>query len=369
MMQDQADLSLRRRGDAHETTGGRQRLAYYPEEWADQPLSVILRAYREAYGQSQQEVADNLRIRRIYIEALEDGNYGELPGEAYASGFVRSYAQYLGLPAPDMSQRFRDEIGHLKPHFKAVTDHEVPNSTSLREPNAIPPLLWVGFGALVILVLYFALLIYAYLTNGNRWLWVPRFDSPSASITTLRGLNPEPLAGNRPSYNGEDDSASLSQVELAVDGRLVRLEDGTAFVTVGERDINAEALRSVPALALEIQVPAPAYRLPAQASETPKVDSLVLGDTEISLITLVATGDLVYVMIFNDDNSFLDTQQMVQGDRYTLPDIAGLKLQLTEPTQLEIHINDTRYRLPASLASRAVLLTEETLVAEAILLD
>ena len=60
---------------------------------------------------------------------------------------------------------------------------------------------------------------------------------------------------------------------------------------------------------------------------------------------------------------------MVQGDRYTLPDIAGLKLQLTEPTQLEIHINDTRYRLPASLASRAVLLTEETLVAEALLLD
>lgn len=38
-----------------------------------------------------------LRIRRRYLEALESDRFEQLPGEVYARGFLREYAEFLGL--------------------------------------------------------------------------------------------------------------------------------------------------------------------------------------------------------------------------------------------------------------------------------
>src|SRR6185312_1711175 len=50
-----------------------------------------------------------LRIRPYYLEALEDGRVDELPGNAYALGFLRTYASALGLDANEIARRFKNE--------------------------------------------------------------------------------------------------------------------------------------------------------------------------------------------------------------------------------------------------------------------
>lgn len=70
-----------------------------------------LRDSRLALGLSVEEMAQRLRIRRPYLEALEEGRIGDLPGPAYAVGFVRAYAVALGLDADEMVRRFRDLSG------------------------------------------------------------------------------------------------------------------------------------------------------------------------------------------------------------------------------------------------------------------
>ncbi|MFC7609142.1 helix-turn-helix domain-containing protein [Teichococcus aestuarii] len=60
-----------------------------------------LREARLSLGISLEEMAERLRINRRYIAALEDGRVADLPGAAYGIGFVRSYAQAMGLDAPD----------------------------------------------------------------------------------------------------------------------------------------------------------------------------------------------------------------------------------------------------------------------------
>ncbi|MFN3700448.1 MAG: helix-turn-helix domain-containing protein, partial [Alphaproteobacteria bacterium] len=60
----------------------------------DMPVGEILRRGREHYGQSLEDVERNLRIRAIQLHALETGNIEQLPGKAYALGFVRSYSEY-----------------------------------------------------------------------------------------------------------------------------------------------------------------------------------------------------------------------------------------------------------------------------------
>lgn len=56
-----------------------------------------LRAAREAQGLSVEQAFKATRIKAVYLEALEANRVSALPGPVQARGFVRSYANFLGL--------------------------------------------------------------------------------------------------------------------------------------------------------------------------------------------------------------------------------------------------------------------------------
>jgi cytoskeleton protein RodZ len=56
-----------------------------------------LRAAREAHGLSIDTVAQHLKLAPRQVRALEDGNYGELPGRTFIRGFARNYARLMHL--------------------------------------------------------------------------------------------------------------------------------------------------------------------------------------------------------------------------------------------------------------------------------
>lgn len=60
-------------------------------------LGQVLRMKRESMGLSLSEVEVKTKIRKRYLEALEQGDWSVLPGDVYARGFIRSYAEILGL--------------------------------------------------------------------------------------------------------------------------------------------------------------------------------------------------------------------------------------------------------------------------------
>jgi cytoskeleton protein RodZ len=68
-----------------------------------------LRHRREALGLDLGEVAATLRIKPTYLAALEAGSPEELPGAVYAIGFMRAYADYLGLHGGELLRRFKQE--------------------------------------------------------------------------------------------------------------------------------------------------------------------------------------------------------------------------------------------------------------------
>ncbi len=69
----------------------------------------VLTVTRMKFGQELRQVSQALRIRQPYLEAIEQDRHAELPGLAYAVGFVRSYADYLGLDGKALVQRYKDE--------------------------------------------------------------------------------------------------------------------------------------------------------------------------------------------------------------------------------------------------------------------
>ncbi len=56
-----------------------------------------LREARTRRGLSPADVHKAIRIRERYLTALEEERWDMLPGEAYTKGFLRTYAEFLGL--------------------------------------------------------------------------------------------------------------------------------------------------------------------------------------------------------------------------------------------------------------------------------
>lgn len=74
----------------------------------------MLRRAREGKRLEIAAVANQSRIRSGYLKAIEEGRFQDLPGLTYAVGFVRTYADHLGLDSEDVVRRFRDEVAELK---------------------------------------------------------------------------------------------------------------------------------------------------------------------------------------------------------------------------------------------------------------
>ena len=60
-------------------------------------VGTILKSGRLKSKKSLEEISSELCIRKIYLTALEEGDYETLPPIPYGVGYVRTYARYLGL--------------------------------------------------------------------------------------------------------------------------------------------------------------------------------------------------------------------------------------------------------------------------------
>ena len=73
-------------------------------------IGAELAAARERAGLDLATVADRTKIRSRYIEALEDERWDELPSRAYGKGFLRTYAELLGLDAETIVDEYRRQV-------------------------------------------------------------------------------------------------------------------------------------------------------------------------------------------------------------------------------------------------------------------
>lgn len=65
-------------------------------------------------GLTLSEVSMTTKIKAVFLLAIEKGEYQKLPEKTYAQGFVRNYAEFLGLPKNEILALFRREFDEKK---------------------------------------------------------------------------------------------------------------------------------------------------------------------------------------------------------------------------------------------------------------
>src|SRR5277367_2050391 len=73
-------------------------------------LGDRFRSAREARGLSLSDVSEQIRIRSIYLAAIEEENWSAVGAPVYIRGFLRTYARFLGLDPEDVVAAFNGEV-------------------------------------------------------------------------------------------------------------------------------------------------------------------------------------------------------------------------------------------------------------------
>lgn len=113
-----------------------------------------LKTTREKKGLSIADVAQTLKLRQTYLNALENGNWEQMPGEIYAIGFLKQYAAFLGTDVGE-------EIATLKSEACQLT-----RPLTFPDPSIAPRKSWVLVAALAFVVLFILFNIFS--DNGTE---------------------------------------------------------------------------------------------------------------------------------------------------------------------------------------------------------
>jgi len=114
---------------------------------AYEAVGKLLSTTRTRRGLDVADVARVLRISQKYLEALEEGRHKDLPGTAYAIGFVRSYAEHLSLDGEEVVRRYKDEAQEFGGKSDLTFPKPIPD-------GGVPGAAVLGLGVVLAAVAY-----------------------------------------------------------------------------------------------------------------------------------------------------------------------------------------------------------------------
>ena len=158
-------------------------------------LGERFRAAREARGLSLSDVSEQIRIRSIYLAAIEEENWPSIGAPVYIRGFLRTYARFLGLDPEEVVATFNGvpppPAGSRTPAPSAQPE-KTPSQPAYAWFAPAPPASdtprrrgpWAIWAAALVAVLLVGFVVY------NEWMLHRR---PSSQVA-LASSEPSPLS-------------------------------------------------------------------------------------------------------------------------------------------------------------------------------
>src|SRR5947199_8930950 len=103
-----------------------------------------LREARLKRGLSSADVQKAIRIRDRYLQALEEERWELLPGDAYVKGFLRTYADFLGLDGNLYIDEYNSRFAQHEEQPLAPQPTVRAESGSSRRIGLLRPLVAIG---------------------------------------------------------------------------------------------------------------------------------------------------------------------------------------------------------------------------------
>jgi cytoskeleton protein RodZ len=321
-----------------------------PEPRAPDTVGTLLRRARMRQDGDIDHIAALLRLRPAYLVAIEEGRYDELPGAAYALGFVRAYAEHLGLDGHEVVRRFKAESAGLE------------RRQDLSLPMPLPERSRPGGGLLLIalIVAGCAYALWWYFASGER-MRPERVAAPPEEIAPSPA--PPPPVAVAPASADESAATGAPAPEATAEAPAAPPPQGTApsptppppppIATLPGAVPQAPAPAAPPQTASPSIAPTPPTPPPAPAPpdtaapppppppppeagaapEGPRVYGVTNGPARI---VIRATADS-WIQIRDRDGS--QARILKPGEIYRVPDRPGLTMRIGNAGGVEVLVD------------------------------
>jgi cytoskeleton protein RodZ len=101
----------------------------------DGKIGQVLEKTRKERGLTLDEVENATKIRKRYLSGLEREDFGVLPDAVYVQGFLKTYANYLGLDGEELSRELKDR---RKPRRERSVAYGAPKTSDFDRPLINP---------------------------------------------------------------------------------------------------------------------------------------------------------------------------------------------------------------------------------------
>ncbi|HEY8314694.1 MAG TPA: RodZ domain-containing protein [Candidatus Baltobacteraceae bacterium] len=169
-------------------------------------LGERFRSAREERGLTLSDVAEQIRIRSVYLAAIEEENWASIGAPVYVRGFLRTYARFLNLDPEDAVSTF-----NASAPASATASPVGEPSIGLR-PGAdrnLSPIIWVA-GAIAVVLIAFVIYLFVSPPHPGGPGAVAALGTAAASTTP----SPAALATARPA--AEPSAPLASSATLAI---------------------------------------------------------------------------------------------------------------------------------------------------------
>jgi cytoskeleton protein RodZ len=278
----------------------------------DAPLDTVgqdLRTARLRRGDDLATVSRALKIRKDHLDALEEDRPDALPGRTYAVGFIRSYADYLGLDAVQCVERYKAEIA-------GRADTSVPPITVIDEDaeHRMPHGWKIIFVAVVILVLIGA---YQVAVSVDRMM-------------NDKTVEPVPTLTHRP-----------------VAHKPVVKPAPQTVVPQGQTDPNALPTATQPGAAPAGTVPPGTAPVPGQQAAIPAQpvvapplpQGTVYGETSRQVRLVLRAREVTRILVQGPGGRIMQNRILKPGDSYRVPNMTGLTLTTSNAGAVQVELD------------------------------
>lgn len=210
-----------------------------------------LKEARTTLGYSISQVAAETNISPRYIQALEEENFGIFPGDTYVVGFLKNYADYLGLDAQSIVNTFRG----LRIQEQDVPVEQLLNDKTSKNTNSL--LYWIIGSCLGIALI--AIVLFAILSKKNTTSAQETVHAPVVYTLDTKTLEKRLYVGDSitVTYNNEKYVIVLKQIDDTV---LFQTPTGTRNFLLGEEgsiDLDKDNIPELYAFISDFQKNAP----------------------------------------------------------------------------------------------------------------
>ena len=281
-------------------------------------VGKLLKEMRLQKELSISDVSKKLCIRKIYLEAIEDSNYKELPPLPYGIGFIRSYAEYLGLNSGNIVELYKEET-NTKPD-KDIFVLEPQNEAS------VPNRKYLLISLLAIIFIYFLWYLY-----NNK---ISDIEEPESEALVEEKISEDqnelPLVVEDYSVAAEsaDNSSAQSQAE---NGAKVITDQVTvtdaSFPLAEEKNNEEKPIADEPKKEENI-APAKTVEQPQEkVAEAKPVEGVVINIKKETWIEV------------KDDKKLYISKVLQAGDSYKVPEGKGMILSVGRVEAVDVLIN------------------------------